>query len=801
MPLLAWQVLLGGYLAGVVCLVHPAAGALALVCIAILGRARIHARPLAALVLMLAAFGLGAGRAWLAAPQAPSTPEGTLWAPSWTLDTKSEALTGRVVEAVTRPEGRVRLVLERVETEHGPLRAPGQARVLLVLTARPGAQALPPKGAPVRAQAAVKPVRGLANPGGWDTQSYWERQGVFFRGWAREVAWDAPPDLRGRLMARVEQALGGEHTGLLPVFLFGERFGLSAQAQDLFRLAGLSHSLALSGLHLGFMAALGWGLARGLGRLRPEIYLRMPRPKLAVLCAAPLVLAYLWLGQGSPSLVRASVMFACWGGLLLMGRGAVLIDGLLLAVALLTLADPMAVYDIGLQLSALAVAGIGLAGLPAAAWLERRLPEEDGASRLVRGAATVLTVSLAANLGTLPLLVWYFGGASPHLYWNVAWLPALGFFVMPLSLLGLVLSMADPAWAAPVLGLADWACASALALLAWLRGAGMLWESAALRPLWPAWAGYWLAVLGAAVWFARRRKGALMLAAALALLAAPSAWSLWQEARPNLRLTLLDTGQSQALVLEPPAGGRVLLDGGGVFGGFDMGRAVTGPALALNRPPRLAWAVASHPDADHLGGLVHPLETFRVGGFAWNGQAPENEALAGRLDAALDRAVLAPVTLRAGDVLELGGGARLECLWPPEPLPFAEKNLSSLILRLTWRGRPLALVPGDAEAPALAALVATGADLAAEVLVLPHHGSADAALPAFYDAVGPDLALAAYGFLNVYGYPHQPVRQALRVRGVPLYATAEHGQIRLTWAPDGGRTLAFPARPMSRFRR
>lgn len=259
------------------------------------------------------------------------------------------------------------------------------------------------------------------------------------------------------------------------------------------------------------------------------------------------------------------------------------------------------------------------------------------------------------------------------------------------------------------------------------------------------------------------------------------------------RLSVLDVGQSQAVALRLPGHLRLLLDGGGSASPrFDPGRGLTAPRY-YNDAPRLAAVCNSHPDLDHMGGLLYLLRHFSVRALFDNGREGAGERGA---EWAELRQLSGSRVLAAGDVLVLGDPAlelRLEVLHPPrravasrrrpegdgkwpgrqdrngrESAKTAEEqsgrsdnaeaahdwagNDASLVLRLTRRGRGLALFTGDAERPALRRLIASGRDLKAEVLIAPHHGSDRSFLAAFYKAVQPRLVLASCGFQNRYGY-------------------------------------------------
>lgn len=121
-------------------------------------------------------------------------------------------------------------------------------------------------------------------------------------------------------------------------------------------------------------------------------------------------------------------------------------------------------------------------------------------------------------------------------------------------------------------------------------------------------------------------------------------------------------------------------------------------------------------------------------------------------------------------------------------------NETSLVLRLVWQGRGLALLPGDAERRALDSVLRPGTDLAADVLVLPHHGSRSSLRPDLYGRVGAPWAVAACGPDNRFGFPHPEVVRACEAAGSAVLTTAESGAVRFRWE-GAGRPMVRLARP------
>ena len=454
----------------------------------------------------------------------------------------------------------------------------------------------------------------------------------------------------------------------------------------------------------------------------------------------------------------------------------------------MVLAQPLAVYDVGLQMSALAVAGLAIL-FP---WLRGFWPRWPGLlNRALSLIWDALAMSLAANLALLPVVVSYFGVFQPNFLLNLPWVPVQGLVVQVLGMLGLVgLALAPVPGLDHAAGLLIQAAAfvqeAMLSALHLAARAGWLPVWALLRPLWPELLGAGLVT--ALTPYCWRRQGTapvLLVLAGLLLLAVPQVQLLLAESRPEVRLTLLDVGQSQAVLVSAPNGRRVLVDGGGTASQtFDMGRSVVGPSLAWGRAPRLDAVVMSHPDADHAQGLAHILRRFHVGRFITNGQWPTGP-LGQAFDAALAAGAPSPETFGPGDRLDLGSGVWLEALHPAENFEGATTNERSLVLRLMWNGEPLALLPGDVQRAGIEDMVDRGRDLRAQVLVLPHHGSKSSLSGMLYEAVGPAQALVSCGYLNHFHFPNQAVVEELARRGIPLASTADMGALELVWSAPG----------------
>ena len=616
------------------------------------------------------------------------------------------------------------------------------------------------------------------------------------------------PQSGNRAQAHAEAQAGqkslSQGKAIVLALLFGDRQYLDQATLNNFTAATLVHSLALSGQHLVVAGMIGLICVLAVSRLRPGIYLRRPKVLWVMLASLPPALAYLWLGNAPASLLRATVMMLVVALWMATGRPRTTLDALAAALLCITVSSPLSVLDTGLQLSALCVAVIGLS-LP---WLRRIIPlsaHDAPGSPLrppvwLRVLLRIFLVSLFIQVALLPLNMLLFGNAGFWFPLNVAWLPVADLIVLPAAVLGLLcaaLGLELPARL--ILDVAAMPCQWLVDCLAWLTENDFLSAPAMLRPHWTALPAF-AALLTALAFMAGRKSlpaGAmrLLLAGGVLLLAGPLL-RVEQRLAPVIRLDVLDVGQSQAVALHLPGHVRLLLDGGGSPSPrFDPGRDLVAPALLYNDAPRLAAVLNSHPDLDHMGGLVHILGHFRVNALFGNGQDGRANSAWGDLWAQTRRQHKAR-PLAQGDVLQLGDPAhqlQLEILHPPrsalteENSPWTGNN-GSLVARLTHKGRGLALIPGDAERRTLRHLLDQGIDVRAEVLVLPHHGSDSSYLADFYRAVQPRVAVAACGFENRYGYPGKKVRAWLDKARIPLLFTGQDGQVSLTW-PDSGTAV------------
>lgn len=278
-----------------------------------------------------------------------------------------------------------------------------------------------------------------------------------------------------------------------------------------------------------------------------------------------------------------------------------------------------------------------------------------------------------------------------------------------------------------------------------------------------------------------RKYGRWYILGAFALVAG-CIWSavFWAQAHQGLLLlSILDVGQGDAIFIEAPDGGQVLIDGG-----------PDNTVLARLGEIMPFWdraidaVILTHPHADHLDGLVAVLDRYQVGVVVESGvnhSIAEYELWRRKVK---ERGIGRIVAVRGG-VLHLGGGVRIDILAPDRPYDAESvRNIheAAVVLRITF-ANSTALLMADAEAPRERELLASGIDIRSEVLKVGHHGSKTSTLEVFLRAVHPRLSAISVGARNRYGHPTQEVLDRLEAAGVRTFRTDRDGTI--TFASDG----------------
>ena len=248
---------------------------------------------------------------------------------------------------------------------------------------------------------------------------------------------------------------------------------------------------------------------------------------------------------------------------------------------------------------------------------------------------------------------------------------------------------------------------------------------------------------------------------------------------------MLDVGQGDAILIQT-LDRAVLVDAGAALPGrFDRGRSVVVPALAALGVRRLDLVVATHADIDHRGGLPAVLAAFPYDRLWLPYGGLTDPAFAALREVAERRAVRVEERGAAGASARWAG-LEVAPLWPPRTPRPTTRNAGSLVLRISVGGRRV-LLPGDLPSAQEEAVLARGNQVAADVLVLGHHGSRTSTGALFLDAVAPSLAIVSGPRFSPFGTPHREVRERLRARAIRLAWTGRDGAVAVQLGPDPPR--------------
>ena len=688
---------------------------------------------------------------------------------------------------------------------------PVRGRVQLTVLAPLGERFAP--GTRLVAIATLDRIRNYHTPGAFDYRLQMAARDIAVAGWVRSAAEILaapetevatvrqvrflPEQVRQHLFAFLGRHFGRDLAGMYQALLTGSLVNVRPALIEAFKANGCFHVLSISGLHFSLLGLFSVGLWTLLLKRSQWLLLHTHVPTLALVLTAPILLFYTCIAGMNVPAVRALItaLLVLFAAVLRRQRS---FGPLIAAAALIVLAvSPLALFTASFQLSFAAVLAINLIYpcLPAL----NVDPRDGWPRRALALVQSLLLVSVAATLGTLPFMLLHFNRISligPLA--NLVIEPLLCLWALPCGLLAI-----------PFVGVAP-----GLAVLLFNLGSGGMRLALWLTELTAA-------LPAASVWTITPNPAELILFfAALTLLLRPGAsrshrWaalalfvllagsftrSLWPGvgARETLRATLLDVGQGSSTLIELPDGRTVLVDGGGYESDrFNVGEALIAPFLWQKRLWRLDTLVVTHPHKDHYNGLPFVFDRFRPGRVIVNGDSGEEPAYARFLARVRERGT--PVQLaRTGDMLMKGENLTLTCAGMHGLLDEGmhwSTNDRSMVLHLRYGQRSL-LLPADISVAAEDRLVATGRDLHSDLLVAPHHGSATSAGPALMRAVSPAVVAVSVSRARRDTLPAPQHLQAWRAQGRMVVTTADQGT--LVFSTDGHdlRLAPYTGTPM-----
>ncbi|HLB05332.1 MAG TPA: DNA internalization-related competence protein ComEC/Rec2, partial [Thermodesulfobacteriota bacterium] len=693
-------------------------------------------------------------------------------------------------------------------------------------------------GDKIRFLAKIKKPRNFHNPGGFDYERYLALKGIFATAYLRDAEGIVKTDeenpsytgwiegMRDSIRENVFKNAGDTAPVLLSL-ITGEQGEIPKETREAFSRAGTAHILAISGEHIGLITLASYALFIWLLKRSERVMLTINIYKAAAIITIPGIVLYSMVAGSGFSIVRAVIM----GGVILM---AVFLDRrrdiaslVAFAASLILTFEPQALFDISFQLSFASVISLALivphlnryydslqvfrhpqvmniSPIPpppipggkgetfTVKTIYANIEETNRTAtrRILSWFAMLSFVSIAAAIGTSPLVAYYFNRVSiisPVA--NLVTVPIIGFIIVPIGLLSSILIPVSQTFSGWLISVNSHLLSLIIKLTALIASVPM----ASIRVVTPDILEVSLFYLLIASFIYRKEShlARRLLIAALALMVAVGFFHVLKPGfQKDLKVTFLDVGQGESTLIEFPGGKRMLIDGGGFpDSDIDVGEMIIAPFLWHERIREIDYLVLSHPNSDHYGGLPFILRNFNVG-EVWESGVEEGSDGYAEFKRAVREGALRYKAVGDGEDISVNG-VIINVLNPPRGyMPKGDRaaNNGSLVLKVSY-GDTSFLFTGDIEKEAEYALLSKGDELKSTILKVPHHGSLTSSTVEFLNKVRPGKAVFSVGYNNRFGFPKEAVLKRYEYLGTDIYRTDRDGAI--TASTDGANTRFF----------
>ncbi len=675
----------------------------------------------------------------------------------------------------------------------------------------------------------IKPIRNFSNPGGFDYQRYMAFKKVWGSAYvsankliriekkAAKGAGAAIADARARISDLIARIGNKEPENVLKALIVGDRNAIPMELRNDFNRVGAGHLLAISGLHIGIIAAASFFIFRWILSHIGFFLSHGWTKKGAVLLSAVPVVIYGLLSGMSPSTQRAVIMVMVFLTAFLFEREHDLINTLAIAAMLILIIHPPCLFSISFQLSFAAVFAIiyGLSKIPKLRPIDQDRTWKQKWTKCTIKLYYFILTSFFAIAGTLPLVMYYFNQISlVGLPANIIFIPLIGFVVVPLGILAVFVLPLTTSGALILLKTASAVLEPVIRIIHVVSG----WSFAAIKTVTPNtleivcfYILFWALLnlkstqtessLDLNAPQHRRNKPSIQKPAVIVALltalvfGADAGYGVYRRyGCDDLRVTMIDVGHGSAALLQLPHGQTMLIDGGGFSDNrlFDVGASIIAPFLWRKKIRTVDTLVLSHANSDHLNGLIYIADHFNVKHVWLNHESADTFGYRLFMETIKKNNIQMPAYPKIAGIHDIAG-VRFNIMSPP--IDFLEKSRTetwrnpdndSLVLKVSF-GRFSFLFPGDIRAPAEYNLVSIAGDkLKSTVLLSPHHGSKTSSTESFLKKVAPDIVVISSRYNSRFGFPHPSVLKRYQDMGCRVFETAQNGALSMR---TDGRTL------------
>lgn len=622
-------------------------------------------------------------------------------------------------------------------------------------------------GNTIRVCGLISLFRESRNPGNFDEREYYRKIGVDFRVAATEIqVINAHTDnlnerlfqLKQQLKAVFEQVMTAKDAGVLCTMVLGDKTLLDTQIRGLYQKSGISHILAISGLHISIVGMLLYGTLRKIGASYT----------FAALIGSVIVTCFGLMSGMGLSTIRAVCMFYLMLVGNVLGRAYDSLTGLGLAALYLLMNQPMVLFTSGFQLSFSAVIGAVAVSKQLAFWIPVK-------GKLV--SSVVLCSSI--QLVTIPVLLYHYYELSLYtILINLCVLP----FVCIVLLFGIFGGLA---------GLYSLVCAKILLfpchvilsayekicllneqlpMNTWIIGQPALWQ---IFVYYVGLYALFFVIIKKEEQSGKRKWKILGVAGLFTIL-------IFHK-NPKAQITALDVGQGDGIFIANGEGTSFFIDGGSTDT-KNVGTYRMLPFLKYYGVSKIDYWFVSHTDMDHISGIIEVLESgYCVKNliFAKNIEKDENYEM---LVEAANEAGSHISYLNAGDQV-VAGKMEFICLFPGKTDVFEDKNDACMVLKMKF-GQCQALFMGDLAEEGEKLLLERKLLSKVSILKVGHHGAKTSSSQDFLEKIQPDSALISCGIQNSYGHPHKETIERLEIIDTTVVRTDENGAVQIEIKPD-----------------
>ncbi|MEN6489013.1 MAG: DNA internalization-related competence protein ComEC/Rec2 [Smithella sp.] len=726
-------------------------------------------------------------------------------------DTGKKTVEGLVIETPSSYPDKNVLIIRCIRLMENGIYTPAAGGVRLVIPAGLNFS----YGDFIRFHSSLKKIHNFKNPGGFDYERFLNRQGIFATGFIADSSGiillrkNSANRLRSHLESFrlylkeiIYQNAPTPQREIIEVMTLGNQTAIPGEIRDNFSRTGTSHILSISGLHIGMVSATAFFFISLLLKASEYLMLRFNIIKLSAAAAFLLVLFYALIAGMGITVIRSALMALTFLIALIFGKQKDPYNTLALAGLVILIISPEALFDISFQLSFLAVLFI-IYIVPRFSNLnlEQFAILPNWSRSIIRYLYMSVLICLAATIGTLPLIIYYFNQVSSvTIIANLIAVPLLGTLSLALAMLFLLASFFSPVVAGFFVQATSFFVLISVEIINNL--ASYSWSAFSItKPnILEIVIFYLFFVLLIQFVDAKREvKGffprhPLILRCTLIFMlfffiGDAIYLSLKDKISSDLRITAIDVGQGSATLVRFPGGQNMLIDGGGFAkSSFDAGKMIVAPYLYHERIRKIDTVVLTHPHPDHMLGLLYILDNFNVREFWSAGEIIDDEFYQ-KMQKIIAERKIKTVCLSEQTPGKKIGNVEINFLWPPQMPPFVavkladdDINESSLVLQLKY-GKTSFLVTGDISAAIEDNLVRSGKDFKSDVLFVPHHGSAHSSSIDFIKKAACRYAVISAGKGNTFHHPHPSTLERYKAAQATILRTDQDGAI--TFTTDG----------------